>query len=112
MNHAFSIALDRFAAVRNTDVFVGDQSSIAVTVYDKDGDTAPANLSGATVTLDVIRCGTTEFTAAGVIAGGVVTFDLTTQDLSEIVGRNLMRVKLTRAGASNVVLSGALTVIR
>lgn len=112
MNQAFSIALDRFAAVRNTDVFVGDQSAIAVTVYEKDGDTEPASLTGSTATLDVIRCGVTEFTAAGVIAGGVATFDLTSHDLSNIVGRNLMRMKLTHAGASNVVLSGALTVLR
>lgn len=110
MNLAFDVALNRPAATRNFAAFVGDQFVIAISIYEADGDVAKATLTGNTARIEILRCGDVEVSIPGVIAAGVVTFDFGASDLSGIVGRNVFRCKLTRAGKVATVACGAFTV--
>lgn len=110
MNFAFDVALNRPTGSRDFAAFVGDQFTVSIAFYEKDGDAATANLTGSTAKVEVLRCGDVELSITGVVAFGVATFDFSGVDLSGIVGRNVFRCKLTRAGKVAAVVSGSFTV--
>jgi len=110
MNFAFDVALNRPAGIRDFAATVGDQFTVAIALYDLDGDAATANLTGSTAKIEIIRCADVELSITGTIAFGVATFDFGGSDLSGIVGRNVFRCKLTRSGKVATVVRGSFTV--
>lgn len=112
MNYQFAVALDRPAAVRNMEATISDDFNVAVSIYDADGAEAKASLTDSTIVLSLDRACGIEASFDGSLAAGVATFDLSGADLASLVGRNVWRVVLTRAGRSATILRGVLTVTR
>ena len=110
MDFSFFVALNRPAVDSDVTAVVGDQFTIDVVFYEVDGDEVVADLTGGSASLQVLREDCPQFTIAGSIATGTATFDLAQVDLSDIIGRNALRVMLTRDGRSCTVIDGAFTV--
>lgn len=112
MDYQFTVALDQPAAVRNMEATATDDFTVAVSFYETDGAATKLSLTGATAALSLDRACGVDAAIAGALADGVATFDFADTDLAPLVGRNVWRVALVRAGKTVTVLRGILTVTR
>lgn len=104
-----NIALDRRALRRDLSVFAGDDFSVSLTAYQKDGDPDPVALAGDTLELAIWRRG---YETARIPGSGSATalFEVDGSVTQKLQGRWYWRVMQQIDGKRMVLVGGVMNV--